>query len=168
MEEVDAPAPARGRKPPTARRHWLALAVVLVPVVALDQAMKALVRARLPYDHTARVLGVRLHHTRNDGLLSGIGHGAAVPVGILTVGVVVYALRVYGRRRATMTWPARIAVGLFLGGTIGNQVDRLRLGYVTDYVARGERNAFNLADLAIYAGLGAIVVLLVRGERART
>ena len=150
---------------PSPRGHWLALLVVLVPALLLDQAVKALIRARVPYDTTTTVLGVRLHHTRNDGLLSGLAHGVAVPVGIATAGVVVFALRYYGRHRATITWPGRVAAGLFLGGTLGNQVDRLRLGYVTDYVARGDRNAFNIADLAIYAGLGVMVTLVIRGDR---
>jgi signal peptidase II len=156
------PAPEPGA---SSRRHWLALAAVLVPVLVADQVLKAVVRTHVPYDSTTTVLGVRIHHTRNDGLLSGLVHGAAVPVGILTVGVVLVVLREYGRRRGRVTWVGRLAVGLFLGGTIGNQVDRLRLGYVTDFVARGDRNAFNFADLAIYAGLVLLVVLLVRGDR---
>ena len=58
-----------------------------------------------------------------------------------------------------------MACGLLLGGAVGNLIDRLRLGYVTDFIARNERNAFNLADLAIYAGLGLMLLLLLVADR---
>jgi len=148
------------------RRHWAVLLGVAACVLVLDQAAKATVRARLPYGDTTRLGGVlRLHHTRNAGLLGGMLQGAAVPVGIATVIAIVIALRYYAAHPA-LTTSRRIACGLLLGGTVGNLADRLRLGYVTDFIARNDRNAFNLADLAIYAGLGLIVVFLLVADRS--
>jgi signal peptidase II len=147
------------------RAHWLVLLGVAGSVLVVDQIAKATVRARLPYDGTTRLAGlVELHHTRNSGLLGGTLPGAAVPVGLLTVIGIVVALRVYANHPALST-TRRLACGLLLGGSVGNLVDRLRLGYVTDFIARNERNAFNLADLAIYAGLGLMLVLLVLADR---
>jgi len=135
-------------------------------VLLLDQTAKATVRARLPYGDTTRLYGlVRLHHTRNAGLLGGIVQGAAVPVGIATVVGLLIALRYYAAHPALST-SRRIACGLLLGGTLGNLADRLRLGYVTDFIARNDRNAFNLADLAIYAGLGMLLVFLLTADRS--
>ena len=59
----------------------------------------------------------------------------------------------------------RVACGLLLGGRSATSIDRLRLGYVTDFIARNDRNAFNLADLAIYAGLGLMLLLLFVADR---
>ena len=90
----------------------------------------------------------------------------AIPVGILTLVVVVLGLRAYSRRRDA-SFALRLFAGLLLGGALGNMLDRLRLGYVTDWIARGERNAFNLADLAIYVGLGGLALLLLLDGRRR-
>jgi signal peptidase II len=150
---------------PAGRAHWLVLLGVAGAVLLADQAAKATVRARLGYGDTTRLGGVlELHHTRNAGLLGGTLQGAAVPVGLLTVVGLAAALVVYARHPA-LTTTRRVACGLLLGGSVGNLVDRLRLGYVTDFIARNERNAFNLADLAIYAGLGLMVILLLVADR---
>ncbi len=147
------------------RRHWLPLLAVAAAVIVVDQVTKAIVRSELPHRATDDFLGVlRLHHTHNDGILGGRLSGAAVPLGILTVVGVAIGLRAFARHRDVST-RLRIAAGLLLGGAVGNMIDRLRLGYVTDFIARGERNAFNLADLAIYAGLGGLALLLLLGER---
>jgi signal peptidase II len=149
------------------RLHWLVLLGTAVVVVAVDQTTKAIVRSRLPYGDTTRLGGVlRLHHTRNDGLLGGLVHGAAVPVGIATVAGIAIALGIYARHpQAAMR--TRVAAGLLLGGAVGNLADRLRLGYVTDFIARGDRNAFNLADLAIYVGIGALALFSLLADRQR-
>jgi len=150
----------------TTARHWSWLLGVAGLVLVADQLAKATVRARLPYGDTTRLYGlVRLHHTRNAGLLGGTLQGAAVPVGIATVIALVVALRFYATHPGLAT-SRRIACGLLLGGTLGNLVDRLRLGYVTDFIARNDRNAFNLADLAIYAGLGLMLVFLLAADRS--
>jgi signal peptidase II len=150
---------------PRRRAHWLVLLGVGGAVLAADQVAKATVRARLPYGDTTRLGGLlELHHTRNAGLLGGTLQGAAVPVGLLTVVGLVVALCVYGRYPALST-TRRLACGLLFGGSVGNLVDRLRLGYVTDFIARNERNAFNLADLAIYAGLGLMLLGMLVADR---
>ena len=68
-----------------------------------------------------------------------------------------------------------IGFGLVLGGGIGNLADRLRLGYVTDFIDRSSRGAFNVADVAIllgYAVLAATALVGLRrgslGRRVRT
>ena len=151
----------------SAQTHWLVLLGTAAAVLVVDQTTKAIVRSRLPYGDTTRLGGIiRLHHTRNDGLLGGIVHGAAVPVGIGTVAGIAIALALYARHRE-VAMRTRVAAGLLLGGAVGNLADRLRLGYVTDFIARGDRNAFNLADLAIYVGIGALALFSVLADRRR-
>jgi signal peptidase II len=150
---------------PTGRRtHWLVLLGVAGAVLVIDQVAKATVRANLPYGDSTSFAGVDLHHTRNPGLLGGTLPGAAVPVGLLTLLGLAVALRYYATHPLLST-TRRIACGLLLGGAVGNLVDRLRLGYVTDFIARNDRNAFDLADLAIYAGLGLMLLLLLVADR---
>ncbi len=146
--------------------HWGLLAAIAGAVVVVDQVSKAIVRDSLARGQEDELLGLRLHHLRNDGLLGGHLSGVAIPVGILTLVVVVLGLRAYGRRRDA-SFALRLFAGLLLGGALGNMLDRLRLGYVTDWIARGERNAFNLADLAIYVGLGGLALLLLLDGRRR-
>jgi signal peptidase II len=146
------------------RVHWLVLLGVAGVVLAVDQVAKAAVRAHLAYGDSMRFAGIELHHTRNPGLLGGTLPGAAVPVALLTLVGIAVGLRFYATHPSLST-TRRLACGLLLGGSVGNLVDRLRLGYVTDFIARSDRNAFNLADLAIYAGLGLLLVLVLVADR---
>jgi signal peptidase II len=156
----------RTPRPRSAAAHWGILLLIAGLVVVVDQVSKAIVRGSLARGEEDEVLGLRLHHLRNDGLLGGHLSGVAIPVGILTLVVVVLGLRAYARRRDA-SFAMRLFAGLLLGGALGNMLDRLRLGYVTDWIARGERNAFNLADLAIYVGLGGLALLLLLDGRRR-
>ena len=69
---------------------------------------------------------------------------------------------------AIAMWQARGAAGLVLGGTIGNLIDRLRFGYITDFIDAGFWPAFNLADSAIVVGacmFAYSLLFLTRGQR---
>ena len=72
----------------------------------------------------------------------------------------VAALLVFLARVGTLDRPVLVGFGLVIGGGVGNLVDRLRLGYVTDFILHGN-NAFNLADVAILVGTLLILVGLV-------
>ena len=65
---------------------------------------------------------------------------------------------IYFPRIAKEDWPLRLALGLQLGGAIGNLIDRLTVGHVTDFIAIGEFPVFNVADAAITMG---VVVLII-------
>jgi signal peptidase II len=136
---------------------WLVLATLAVAALAADQVTKALVRATLDVGEESAVGPVAVRHVRNSGILGGHFQGSGLVVGALTTlvvaGIVVAFARYGGTKRL---YP--IAFGLLVGGSLGNLVDRLRLGYVTDFIARDAEKAANLADAAIVV---ALVFLLV-------
>jgi signal peptidase II len=105
-------------------------------------------------------LGLTLSHNR--GVAFGLAGGAGAPLIVLTVvalGVVAY-LFARNPTRPGM-W---VATGLLAGGAIGNLVDRVRAGEVTDYVDLSPWPAFNLADVAITIGVLALVYVLERRD----
>ena len=132
-------------------------------VVAVDQASKWLARheaAHLPY----RVVGgLRIHLNYNSGISFSRFAGAG------TVLVVLVAAVVLGVTVALFFAPARYrpALGVILGGAVGNLVDRLRFGgAVVDFIGVYGWPSFNLADAAIVAGTVILVLQVLRGSRA--
>ncbi len=154
------------------RRLWV-FGVVAVLVLGLDLLSKALVVARLGEDHAPiRILGgaIYLDETRNSGAAFSVGAGSTIlftAVAVIVIGVI---LRVATRLRS-IGWA--IALGLILGGALGNLMDRLfrapavGRGHVVDWISLfGPDGAhwpiFNLADSAVCCGavLAAILVLV--------
>ncbi len=151
----------------------LALAVALALVIG-DQWSKDWVRRSLSlYEMRPIVDGFAyLTYVRNTGAAWGMFRGANLWLALLSLLTLVLLLRF----RASLVRPSpahRIALGLLAGGIVGNLMDRLRLGYVTDFLSlhfgRYEFPAFNLADSGITL---AVVVFAVsswwldRHERA--
>src|SRR3982751_1682435 len=126
-------------------------------VIALDQASKALVRDQIPRgDERDLAFGAHLVHVENDGVafgrLGGNGGLVALVVGAALLGLIVYFAR---HRRTPLIW---LPTGLLLGGALGNILDRFGDGSVTDFVKLPHWPAFNVADIAVTAG---VVLLLV-------
>lgn len=96
------------------------------------------------------------------GLLANSGSGAVVALALTVLGVLLYN---------KAAWPATNAgqwsVGLMVGGALGNIVERLRFGYVLDYVDVHVWPVFNLADTAIVVGAGLLLVALSRPGDSR-
>jgi signal peptidase II len=148
------------------RGRWVALALAAGVVLVLDQLSKALVRALLELGEAVDVAGpFSLHHVRNSGIVGGHLQGNALPLAAFTALVVVGILIHFGRGAGGRPgqWAAH---GLLLGGSLGNLVDRVRLGYVTDFLDRQNGGAFNVADVAILLGLLGILGLALAGGRS--
>ena len=146
-------------------RPVLVLAGAALVLYALDQVTKALVVANIPLGARYDVIGefVQLWHVRNSGAAFSILPGATwlfVPVTLGAIGMVVYFHRTL---RARGPW-IQIILGAILAGALGNLTDRLRLGYVTDFVSVGIGNVrfptFNVADSAVVLGIAALVTYL--------
>jgi signal peptidase II len=146
-------------------RAWCLAGVLCAVVLAADQAAKAAIEAQLVPGEDVDVLGpLGLTLSHNRGVAFGLAGGAGAPLILITLvalGVVVY---LFARN------PARpgmwVATGLLTGGAIGNLVDRVRAGAVTDFVDLPSWPPFNLADVAISAGVLLLVFLYLRdGDR---
>jgi signal peptidase II len=144
-----------------AARAWALAAVLCGAIVAADQAVKAVVEAHLFVGEDVDVLGpLGLTLAHNRGVAFGLAGGAGVGLILSTaiaLGVIAF---VFGRdpERRGM-W---VAAGLLAGGALGNLIDRLAAGEVTDYIAVGSWPPFNLADVAITAGVVLMVLIYLR------
>ncbi len=149
------------------RRHWIVFGLIALVVLAADQATKAVVRSQIAFGDEVPAFGpFSIHHVRNSGIIGGHLQGIALPLGIATT-VVIAGIVVYFARLGTMRPAFTLAAGLLLGGSLGNLIDRLRLGYVTDFLDRDGGGAFNLADVSITIGVAAIAVaVLLRTSKA--
>jgi signal peptidase II len=143
----------------TRRAAWARAGLVLVAVLAADQLTKHLVRDGIRRGGEDPILpAVKLVNVRNDGVAFGINAGGKTLV-IVLIAVALLALVVYFARHTSrrLIW---VPVGLLFGGAIGNIVDRLRDGAVTDFIKLPAWPAFNLADVAITFGVLALVLVL--------
>jgi signal peptidase II len=133
--------------------HWLVFGSVAVVVLVVDQLTKAWLVANVSASEVVNVIGdyVRLIFSQNSGALFGMFSQNAVIFGIASL--IVVALIVGYHARAGRSLYLSIALGLLLGGALGNLLDRLRLGYVVDFVDIGIGGirfyTFNMADAAI-------------------
>lgn len=145
-------------------RAWRFVGALCGLVVALDQATKALVERHLVPGQSVEVLGpIELTVAHNSGVAFGLASGGGTRLIVLTV----LALAIIG----FLFWhnPTRpgmwISAGLLAGGALGNLADRVRADAVTDYVQVGSWPAFNLADVAVTAGVVVLAISYLREGR---
>jgi signal peptidase II len=161
---------AQGERPGRSRTaglpEWLTLFVLSLVALAADQVSKAVVRAEVPLGDRVEGFGwFDIHHVRNSGILRGLFQGTAFPLAIVTA-VVVLGMLVYFARNGASRAALPIAFGFLVGGSLGNLADRLRLGYVTDFVNSPSGGTFNLADVSVMVGLAILLLVLLLGERS--
>jgi signal peptidase II len=145
---------------------WARAAAVAGIVVALDQITKQLVVDHVqPGDPVDLVLGFQISNVRNSGiafgLLSGSSDALVLVLTLSALGLLV-AYFAFHARRPDLWLP----VGLVVGGALGNLADRVRLGAAIDFLDPPLWPAFNLADIAIVAGVGLFVAMLLGPDGA--
>jgi signal peptidase II len=148
--------------------------VLPLSIVIVDQATKWLVVERLPlYEDVPLIPGLlSLQHVRNSGAVFGFLSSTAFPgkpyIFALLSGVALFALAYYARTIPAEEKLPRFALSLVIGGAIGNLIDRIRFGYVVDFVKMYWDTHvwpnYNVADSAISIGL---VLLIVDSFRPR-
>lgn len=147
-----------------AARAWCLAGSLAGLVLIADQASKALAEDRIATGEQIDVFGpLGLTLTHNEGVAFGIAGGAGVPLVLFTLaalGVVAYVFSRAPTRRGM--W---IAVGLLVGGALGNLTDRVRADSVTDFVDLPPWPPFNLADVAITFGVALLVLLYLLDSR---
>lgn len=153
------------------RPHWVAFLGLAALIITTDQLTKAWLVSFLGPGEAVAVVGdwLRLVHSENSGGLFGLLHGQAVPFGLVSL-VVVGLIVLYHGRSAPNRYIS-ITLGLLLGGAVGNLVDRLRIGYVVDFVDAGVGDlrwyTFNVADAAISFAILLLLAASLRPSIAR-
>jgi signal peptidase II len=150
-----------GGRPSGRWRRDLLFAAVAVAVLALDQLTKHIVRATIDRgDAFPEGWHVRLVHVENTGAAFGIlqqQNAFLVVTTIIGVGAILLYYWYPPFDHGIMT----AALGMMLGGAIGNLSDRVRLGEVTDFLKFPEWPAFNVADSSIGVGVVSMSIFLV-------
>ena len=145
--------------------QWVALAAIAFAAVAADQLTKHIVTSQLKLDDAVHVLGpFWIHHVRNSGIAFGF-FSQATPVVIVLTGLAVLWMLVFFGRSGSRHPILPVALGLVIGGSTSNLLDRVRLGYVTDFLDLRWWPAFNLADSFIVAGVLILLATLALAER---
>ncbi|HEX7472489.1 MAG TPA: signal peptidase II [Candidatus Limnocylindrales bacterium] len=161
----DAPSPVVA----AGRPRWVLFIALAASIVVIDQLVKAWVAGSFEVGVPVSIVGdaLRITITHNQGALFGLFQGSAVVFGL--VSLLVAALIVWYESRAGASVLVSIALGLLLGGAMGNLIDRLRQGYVIDFVDAGLGTTrwftFNLSDVAIDGAILLLVLLALVPER---
>jgi signal peptidase II len=153
------------------RTYGLLLLVAGI-VILLDQVTKVIIRATLPFGASwtpwEGLPFFRIVHWQNTGAAFGMFQGGGLIFGILAV-IVSIVIALYFPKIPREFVFMRIALAMQLGGAIGNLIDRILFGPVTDFIAVGAFPVFNIADASITVGVAILLLflwLLERKERA--
>ena len=152
------------------RVRWPLFVALAAAVVVADQLSKAWVRANVDAERPLRIVDdyLRIVILHNAGALFGLFQGQAPLFAAVSLGVM--ALIVAYHARTGYALVMSVALGLLLGGAIGNVIDRLRFGYVLDFVDAGIGDlrwyTFNVADSAISLSIVLLVLVALRPSLA--
>jgi signal peptidase II len=157
---------ARRRRRQTHARWWR-FGILALLVLILDQVSKAVIRSTMHLGERNEVFpGFHISRVNNEGIAFGLFPGRQSAVAILTVlalCAIAIALASLVARNATVAAGA----GLLVGGSLGNLIDRLSHGAVTDFLDPARWPAFNVADCAITVGAVLIVIGLMQDGEER-
>ena len=145
-------------------RAWARALATTGTVVALDQATKQIAIRRVGDDGPVDLIfGFKLSNVRNEGiafgLLGGAGDTAVIALTLGALSMLVAYFAVHATRPDL--W---LAVGLAVGGALGNLADRVRIGAAIDFIDPPVWPAFNLADVAIVGGVAWLALMLLSPE----
>ncbi len=143
-------------------RNYAALISMAAIIVIADQITKYLVRTNIPMGDMWSPWAwlapyARIVHWQNTGAAFGMFQSFGGVFTILAI-LVSIAILYYFPRVPREEWPLRLAMGMQLGGAVGNLIDRLTQGYVTDFVSVGNFAVFNVADASISVGVAVLIL----------
>ena len=145
--------------------QWVGLVAVALAALGADQLTKSVVSSNLALDEGIHVVGpFSIHHVQNSGIAFGLFSSATAAVIALTSVAVAWMLVFFARSGSRHPiLPA--ALGLVIGGSLSNLIDRVRLGHVTDFLDFKYWPAFNLADTFIVIGVVILFFVLFFSDR---
>jgi signal peptidase II len=165
--EMAAVTPAA---PPASTYERSLLLLVAATIIVVDHLTKLIIEGTLPLYQSwtpfEALPFVRITHVSNTGAAFGILPNASLFFMIMAIIVAAFIL-IYNFRLPANQRLLRLALGLQLGGAVGNLIDRFRLGHVTDFVDIGPLAVFNVADAAIVCGVVGLVLVMLLEERQR-
>jgi signal peptidase II len=135
--------------------------------LVLDQGTKALVRALVPLNTSVWLVrgALSLNHVRNAGAAFSLLPGRRAFFVVVAFVVLAAVAWVWWRYRPRQVW-LNMALGLVVGGSIGNLIDRSTTGLVTDFIDVQVFPVWNVADMCIVGGVAVLVLWLLFGRRA--
>jgi signal peptidase II len=154
----------------TRRPAWLLFFGLAIAIVIVDQATKAAVTSALRPGESRPIVDdlLRIVFSQNSGALFGLFKDNAVVFGVVSLAVIALIIG-YHSRTGGSTYMT-VTLGLLLGGAVGNMLDRLRLGYVVDFVDGGIGSfrwyTFNVADAAISVAILLLFLTAIRPSLA--
>ncbi|HET7353330.1 MAG TPA: signal peptidase II [Gaiellaceae bacterium] len=145
--------------------QWLSLGAIVLAAVVADQVTKHVVASNLSLGEALHVVGpFSIRHVQNSGIAFGLFSNATAAVIVVTTIAVGWMLAYFARSGARHP-VLPVALGLVIGGSVSNLADRVRLGFVTDFLDFRYWPAFNLADSFIVIGVGILLAALLLAER---
>ncbi len=147
------------------RRGRLVFWIAAVGVVAADQGTKAIVRGTMDVgDAWPDGWPVNIRYVTNTGAAFGsLQNATTFLIAMSLIGLA--AIYLYYRNPPFQHWLASVGIGMMLGGAVGNLIDRVRLGRVTDFIHFPHWPNFNVADSSIFVGVAIILAgYLLFGE----
>lgn len=146
--------------PRAALREWIVVATAVIALAA-DQISKYLVRENMAIGESWPAQGFfRLTHGTNTGSAFGLFQDQTVILTIASVFAIGFIIYFY-RSHSDRAWITKLTIGLLLGGAVGNLIDRVIAGRVTDFIDVGPWPIFNLADSSITVGITLLIASLV-------
>ncbi len=147
------------------KRFWdyFMLFGMAIVIIALDQWTKWLVRTNIELNQQMwapwpwLIPYARIVNTTNTGAAFGMLQGFGGVFTVLAI-IVILAILYYFPRIEHEDWPLRAAMGLQLGGALGNLIDRILQGHVTDFISIGRFAVFNIADASISLGVAVLII----------
>ncbi len=153
-------------------RKYSAILLIAIVIVLLDQWTKGLVRANIPQSGTWLPESLswlspyaRIVHWYNTGAAFGMFKDASMVLTVLAF-IVIGAILFYYPQVSQDDWSLRLALSMQLGGAVGNLIDRLTIGHVTDFISVGTFPVFNIADASISVGAAVLFLGVWLQERA--
>ena len=150
-------------------KSYLFLFPVAILVIVLDQWTKSIIRSNLafgeiwsPWDWLTPY--ARFVHWYNTGVAFGMFQNNNILFAIL-VSIIALIIVIYYPSLTEEDWYLRVALSLQLGGAVGNLIDRLTVGHVTDFISVGNFAVFNIADACVTIGVGVMILGMWLQER---
>jgi signal peptidase II len=145
--------------------QWLGLVLVALAAIAADQVTKHVVASQIALGDEVHVLGpFSLHHVQNSGIAFGLFPRSTATIALLTSLAVIWMIWFFARSGSRHP-VLPTALGLLIGGSLSNLVDRIRLGHVTDFLDLSWWPSFNLADTFICVGVAILLLTLLAADR---